>query len=130
MVDGVGMDLIEVSRIERALDRHPRLADRLFTEGELKYSNSKGRPGRHLAARFAAKEAVIKALEINSGVNMRDIEVIAGTEAEPAPRIRLSGPVGELAEARGLEVKISLTHAKEMAGAVAVAGAAGPRAGS
>ena len=48
MADGVGMDLIEVARIERALDRHPRLADRLFTEAELEYSSSKGRPGRHL----------------------------------------------------------------------------------
>lgn len=124
MVDGVGMDLIEVARIERALDRRPRLADRLFTEAELEYAASKGRPGRHLAARFAAKEAVVKALELDAGTSLREIEVVAGDETDPAPRIRLSGRVREQAEAKGLEVKVSLTHAKEMAGAVAIAGRA------
>ena len=73
MADGVGMDLIEVARIERALDRHPRLADRLFTEQEQHYAASRGRPGRHLAARFAAKEAVVKALRLPAGT--ADLEV-------------------------------------------------------
>jgi len=115
------MDLIEVARIERALDRHPRLADRLFTEDELKYAASKGRPGRHLAARFAAKEAVVKALGLGPGTILREIEVVAGDEGDPAPTIRLSGRVKDQAESRGLEVQVSLTHAREMAGAVAIA---------
>jgi holo-[acyl-carrier protein] synthase len=76
------MDLIEVARIERALDRHPRLAGRLFTEGELDYAASKGRPGRHLAARFAAKEAVVKALRLGPGTILREIEVVAGDESD------------------------------------------------
>ena len=122
MADGVGMDLIEVARIERALDRHPRLADRLFTEGELRYAASRGRPGRHLAARFAAKEAVVKALGLGPGTSLREIEVISGDEEDPAPQVRLSGRVGEDALRRGLGVQVSLTHAKEMAGAVAIAG--------
>lgn len=117
MTHGVGMDLIEIARIERALDRRPRLAERLFTADELRYAETKGRPGRHLAARFAAKEAVIKALALDAGTSLREIEVIAG---EP-PTLRAHGAVKEQLEARGLTVSISLTHSREMAAAVAVA---------
>lgn len=121
MAAGVGMDLIEVARIERALDRYPRLADRLFTKEEQQYAATKGRPGRHLAARFAAKEAVIKALGLPPGTAMREIEVRAGSEADPVPTINLSGRARREAEARGLAIQISLTHAREMAAAIAVA---------
>jgi holo-[acyl-carrier protein] synthase len=114
---GVGLDLIEVERIERALERHPRLAARLFTDRELEYSASKARPGRHLAARFAAKEAVVKALGLGPGTAIRQIEVISGSP----PSLELHDEVAWVADERGLEVKISLTHAREMAGAVAVA---------
>ena len=62
MAIGLGIDLIEIDRVERALERRPRLAERLFTPAELSYARNRARPGRHLAARFAAKEAVIKAL--------------------------------------------------------------------
>jgi holo-[acyl-carrier protein] synthase len=110
----VGIDLIEIERVERALERRPRLADRLFTEAELSYARERARPGRHLAARFAAKEAVIKAL--GQGVPPRDIEVIGG---EP-PRIQLHGRAAEVAGDR--EIAISLTHSRESAAAVAVAG--------
>src|SRR5919108_277013 len=75
MAAGVGIDLIEIKRVERALERRPRLAERLFTEGELAYARERARPGRHLAARFAAKEAVIKAL--GQPVPPREIEVVA-----------------------------------------------------
>ncbi|MCB0862989.1 MAG: holo-ACP synthase [Solirubrobacterales bacterium] len=122
MAEGVGMDLIEVARIERALDRHPRLAGRLFTEAELEYSAAKGRPGRHLAARFAAKEAVVKALGLGPGTSLKEIEVVAGDEADPAPKIRLSGRAREQAGDRSNSVLVSLTHAKEMAAAVAIVG--------
>ena len=120
MTGGVGMDLIEVARIERAIDRHPRLAGRLFTEAELEYAASHGRPGRHLAARFAAKEAVVKALALKPGFSFRDIEVVPGDEVQPAPTVRLAGVALAAARARGVRVEISLTHAREMAGAVAV----------
>lgn len=119
MATRVGMDLIEVSRIERALERHPRLARRIFTEGELGYAGSRGRPGRHLAARFAAKEAVVKALRLGPGTSLKEIEVIPGTEDDPAPRVKLSGRALEEAGGDGLEIEISLTHAREIAGAVA-----------
>ena len=127
MADGVGMDLIEVARIERALDRHPRLADRLFTEQEQHYAASRGRPGRHLAARFAAKEAVVKALRLPAGTALKEIEVVPGDETNPAPTVRLTGQTRVEAESRGVRVQVSLTHAREMAGAVAIADfASGP----
>jgi holo-[acyl-carrier protein] synthase len=110
---GVGIDLIEIDRVERALERRPRLAERLFTDAELVYARDRARPGRHLAARFAAKEAVIKAL--GRTLAPREIEVVAG---EP-PRVRLHG---RAAEAAGeAELVISLTHSRESAAAVAIA---------
>jgi holo-[acyl-carrier protein] synthase len=113
---GIGIDLIEIERIERALARRPRLAQRLFTAGELEYAEGRSRPGRHLAARFAAKEAVVKALGLTGGFGPRDIEILAG---EP-PTVRLSGGAAEAAGGR--EVSISLTHSRETAGAVAFVG--------
>jgi holo-[acyl-carrier protein] synthase len=110
---GVGIDLIEIERVERALERRPRLAERLFTEAELSYARERARPGRHLAARFAAKEAVIKAL--GQGVPPKEIEVVSG---EP-PRLRLHGKAAEVAG--DTEIAISLTHSRDTAAAVAVA---------
>jgi holo-[acyl-carrier protein] synthase len=110
----VGIDLIEIERMERALERRPRLADRLFTAGELAYARGRARPGRHLAARFAAKEAVIKAL--GTGVPLREIEVVGG---EP-PRVELHGRAAEVAG--DTQIAISLTHSRESAAAVAIAG--------
>ena len=114
MALGVGIDLIEIERVERALERRPRLARRLFTDGELAYAGDRARPGRHLAARFAAKEAVIKAL--GRPVPPREIEVVAGKP----PRLRLHGRAAEVAG--DAEIAISLTHSRETAAAVALAG--------
>jgi holo-[acyl-carrier protein] synthase len=114
---GLGIDLIEITRIERALKRHPRLAGRLFTESEVEYSNRKGRPGRHLAARFAAKEAAIKAMSLDPGFSFTDIEVVAGTP----PELRFHREVAAAVADRGLSVRVSLTHEREIAGAVAIA---------
>jgi holo-[acyl-carrier protein] synthase len=115
---GVGIDLLEIERMERALERHPRLADRVFTADELAYSRERGRPARHLAARFAAKEAAVKALGLRS-FGLREVEVVAG---EP-PTLRLHGRVAEAARERGLELRVSLTHSRDMAAAVVVADA-------
>ena len=112
----VGIDLIEIERIERALERRPRLARRLFTAAELAYAEERSRPGRHLAARFAAKEAVVKALGLTGGFAPTDIEVVAG---EP-PTVWLHG--GAAAAAGGRQISISLTHSRETAAAVAVVG--------
>ncbi|MBK8294830.1 MAG: holo-ACP synthase [Solirubrobacterales bacterium] len=120
MPSGLGMDLIGIARIERALDRYPRLAGRLFTDRELEYAASFGRPGRHLAARFAAKEAVVKALALGPGTSLREIEIVSGAP----PEIRLHDDVRRIADERGLRVSVSLTHDREIAGAVAIAEAA------
>ncbi len=114
---GLGIDLIEVGRLERALERRPRLAERLFTEAELSSARPRFRPGRHLAARFAAKEAAIKALGV--ALPAREIEVEGGVR-EP-PRLRLHGDAAALAERRGLELHVSLTHSQDMAAAVVLA---------
>src|SRR4051812_47202359 len=117
MPGGVGIDLLEIERLERALRRHPRLAGRVFTESELSYAGERARPARHLAARFAAKEAVIKALGMKSPFGLRDVEVVAG---EP-PAVRLHGRAARAASKAGVEVRVSLTHSRELAAAVAVA---------
>lgn len=110
---GIGVDLLEIGRLERALERHPRLAERVFTEAERRYAAGRARPGRHLAARFAAKEAVVKALGLSGGFGLREIEVVAG---EP-PTVELSGRAAEVAA--GSRVELSMTHSREYAAAVA-----------
>jgi holo-[acyl-carrier protein] synthase len=114
MAAGVGIDLLEIDRLERALERRPRLAERVFTMAEREYAAGRARPGRHLAARFAAKEAVVKALGLR-GFGLREIEVLAG---EP-PTIRLAGRAAAAAGNR--EIEISLTHSRDYAAAVAIA---------
>ena len=113
----VGIDLLEIERLERALERTPRLAERLFTDRERAYAASRGRPGQHLAARFCAKEAVAKALGIESW-NFHEVEVI-GTGGPP--RIRLSGSAAARAAELGVQIEVSLTHTGREAAAVAIA---------
>ena len=109
----IGLDLLEIDRLERALARWPRLAERLFTEAEREYAAQRARPAQHLAARFCAKEAVAKAVGVD-GWAFRDVEVVA---TAGAPEVRLSGRVAELAKG---PVRISLTHTRTTAGAVAI----------
>src|SRR3954470_9191221 len=117
MAGGIGIDLLDVGRFERALERRPRLADRLFTDAEREYAAGRGRPAMHLAARFCAKEAVAKALGL-TGWSFRDVEVVA---TDAAPEVRLTGTAAERAGELGVAVRISLTHTDTTAGAVALA---------
>ncbi len=127
MTPSVGIDLLEIERLERALERRPRLAQRLFTDGERAYAGARARPGQHLAARFCAKEAVAKALGLTAW-SFLDIEVVS---AEGAPSVALHGAVAERAAELGVEVSLSLTHTSRDAGAIAIAsGAAGAGAGA
>src|SRR5919202_2822984 len=107
---GVGIDLLEIARLERALERRPRLAERLFTDAERAYAASRARPAMHLAARFCAKEAVAKALELEAW-SFRDVEVVGGGDGPP--RVRLSGAAA--AAAGEASVALSLTHTRGMA---------------
>ena len=113
---GVGVDLLDIERLERALERRPRLAERLFTEAERAYAAGRPRPGRHLAARFCAKEAVAKALDLRAW-SFRDVEVVA---TGGAPEIRLSGAAAARAEQLGIAPVVSLTHTDTTAAAVAL----------
>jgi holo-[acyl-carrier protein] synthase len=117
-IPSVGIDLLEIERLERAIERRPRLAQRLFTDGERAYAGARARPGQHLAARFCAKEAVAKALGLTAW-SFRDVEVIAG---EP-PSVQLSGAAAARATELGLTVSVSLTHTRGQAAAVAIASA-------
>jgi hydroxyethylthiazole kinase-like uncharacterized protein yjeF len=126
----VGLDLVEVQRFRKALERHPGLKARLFTPGELAYCEQHNDPTLSLAARFAAKEAVGKLL--GTGVSAwRDIEVIAGgpqgklprewSAEERAPRVVLHGGAADRAARLGItQVGLSLTHVDSLAGACAL----------
>jgi holo-[acyl-carrier protein] synthase len=114
----IGLDLLEIARLERALQRHPGLAQRVFRDGELAYAAARARPGMHLAARFCAKEAVGKALGMDAW-ELRDVEVVSPVGGG-APKVALHGPVAQRARELGGAVRISLTHTDEQAGAVAI----------
>jgi holo-[acyl-carrier protein] synthase len=112
----VGIDVLEIERLERALERRPRLAERLFTDGERAYAAARARPGQHLAARFCAKEAVAKALGLTAW-SFRDVEVLS--DGGP-PQVRLQGAAAAQAARLGVAVSISLTHSRQQAAAVAM----------
>ena len=115
----VGVDLIEIDRIRRALDRYPRFRERCFTDAERAYCESRANPAQSYAGRFAGKEAVGKALGfgVARAFAWREVE-IAG---RPKPSVRLSGRLAERAERLGAgEIELSMTHSKELAAAVAV----------
>ena len=113
---GIGIDLLEIARLERALERRPRLAERLFTDAERAYAAARARPGQHLAARFCAKEAVAKALGLESW-SFRDVEVVS---TGGAPEVALCGAAARRAAELAVEVRISLTHTDSQAAAVAI----------
>jgi len=112
---GIGIDLLEIERLERAIARRPGLAERLFTSGERAYAERRPRHAMHLAARFCAKEAVAKALALDV-LRWQEIEVVG---EGGAPSIRLHGATAAAAPGR---VHVSLTHTDRTAGAVAVVG--------
>jgi holo-[acyl-carrier protein] synthase len=115
MIVGVGIDVVQVARIERALARTPSLGERLFTQAE------RERPRvESLAARFAAKEAVAKALGAPGGLRWRDAEVVS--EPGGRPRLLLHGSVAEEAAAQGITTwHLSMSHDAGVATAVVVA---------
>jgi holo-[acyl-carrier protein] synthase len=113
---GIGLDLLEIERMERALARRPNLATRLFHPGELEYSHGRAQPEQHLAARFCAKEAVSKALGMRVFAPL-DVEVLGGGEGVG---LALHGAAAARAGELGVEVGVSMTHTRGMAAAVAI----------
>jgi holo-[acyl-carrier protein] synthase len=113
----VGIDLVEVGRLRERLERHPDLRGTLFTLGEQSYCQAQAKPDQHYAARFCAKEAVVKALGID-GFDPLDIEVIEGGATV---RLALHGEALQRARELGVEVTVSLSHLLDVAAAVALA---------
>ncbi len=115
----VGVDLIEIDRVRRALERYPRFRQRCFTDAERAYCESRPNPAQSYAGRFAGKEAVGKALGfgVARAFAWREIE-IAG---RPKPSVRLTGRIASWAERVGAaSIDLSMTHSRELANAVAV----------
>lgn len=116
---GVGVDLIEIERIRRAIERYPRFRERCFTEAERAYCDSRPNPAESYAGRFAGKEAVGKALGfgVARAFAWRDIEIVG----RPKPSVHLSGRLAAWAESvHAGSIDLSMTHSRELANAVAV----------
>lgn len=123
VIVGVGIDLVDLARFGRILERTPRLRDRLFTAAEREL------PVRSLAARFAAKEAVAKALGAPGGLRWTDVTV--RRDAAGRPELVVTGTVAARAAALGVDsFHLSLSHDGGIAGAVVVAEGGGPGSAS
>ena len=120
MIVAVGIDVVLVDRFARALDRTPLLSHRLFTEGERVSGSGNPRSPESLAARFAAKEAVAKALGAPAGLLWHDCEIVADPDGRPW--LTVSGTVAAVAAERGINRwHLSLSHDGGIASAMVVA---------
>ena len=121
-VIGIGVDLVEVARIEHSLGRFgERFLQRVFTKGEIDYCRSMPHPARHFAARFAAKEAVSKAFGTGIGKSMGWKEIDVQRKSTGEPFLVLSGRAEELAIQRNVRASfISLSHTENHAVATIV----------
>jgi len=119
MIVGIGTDIIEVARVERLLAKQKRFQKRIFTEIEIAYCESKKNRAQNYAARFAAKEAFLKAIGTGwrSGVAFKEIEVVNNERGKP--EIFLSGTAKKFADNLGItNIQVSLSHLKDIAIAV------------
>ncbi|MBT5471601.1 MAG: holo-ACP synthase [Nitrospina sp.] len=123
MIFGTGLDIIEVERIKKSIQRYsPRFEQRVFTLGEINYCQSKGDPAKHFAARFAVKEAVSKCLGtgITGGLSFKDMEVV--NEDTGKPVLIMTGKGKELFKKLELKtIHISISHDRTHAIAHAIA---------
>ena len=119
---GLGMDIVETKRIAESLDRFgDRFLQRVFVDGEVAYAKSMKFPHLHLAARFAAKEAISKAFGTGIGreIGWRDLEIVRAPGG--APGVLLHGRAAEYAKSRGVaQVMVSLSHTADYGAASAV----------
>lgn len=122
-IHGIGIDVVEVERIASAIARHGEpFLSRLFTDAERSYCAAQKRPELHYAARFAAKEAVSKALGTGIGGEAGWLDLEVTRDALGAPKLVLHGAAADFAKSKGIpEIQISLSHAKDYAAANAVA---------
>ncbi|MCK9309588.1 MAG: holo-ACP synthase [Candidatus Cloacimonetes bacterium] len=116
MILGIGTDIIAVSRIKKAIDANPRFVEKIFTPAEIAYCSGKASPAQSYAVRFAAKEAVMKALGTgwDGIVNWQDIEVVLDTKG--SPKLSFYGGALQLATSIGMHsAHVSLSHEKDYA---------------
>ncbi len=122
MIYAVGTDLVEISRIERIIDRWTkRFIDRVYSEEEIRYCGEMAVPARHFAARFAAKEAFLKCAGrgIFDGIGLRDVEVINRPEGKP--ELRFYGKARDMVDGAGITGShISISHTDRYAMAFVV----------
>jgi holo-[acyl-carrier protein] synthase len=117
---GIGVDVVEVARVERILERRPRFRERVFTPDEMAYCETKAVPARSYAARWAAREAALKAPGGIRGLKWRDIHVERGRHG--APKLTLEGKARVRASEVGADqVLVSFTHERQVATAFCVA---------
>jgi holo-[acyl-carrier protein] synthase len=118
---GIGVDLVEVDRMRRTLARTPALVERLFTDAERAYCERRRDPTERFAARFAAKEAVMKALGVGLGaVGWHEVEVVRAESGRPS--LALSGRAADLAAELGVvRWHLTMSHTTRVAEAIAVA---------
>jgi holo-[acyl-carrier protein] synthase len=111
----IGVDLIEIERVRQALERYPGFRDRCFTAAEQEYCDSRANPAQHYAARFAAKEAVGKALGSGVLFTWREVEI----RGRPKPGVALSGRTKAWADRLGAgAIDLSMSHSRELATAI------------
>ncbi len=120
---GIGIDVVEVERIASAIERYGEpFLEKLFTSSERSYCEMQSKPALHYAARFAAKEAVSKALGTGIGSHASWLELEIIRDASGAPKLALQGAAASFAQENAIsEIQISLTHAREYAAANAIA---------
>lgn len=123
MIAGIGVDLVQIARVERLLSsKGHRALERLFTDGERRYALERAEPARHLAARIAAKEATFKALSGSArahAISWREMEVVIGDHGRP--RLMLHGLARERAEHLGIvHLWLTLTHDGDTAAAFVI----------
>ncbi|MBQ2035464.1 MAG: holo-ACP synthase [Peptococcaceae bacterium] len=120
MITGIGTDLIEIVRIQRAIEKNPHFMERVYTANEIAYCQRKKNVWQSFAARFAAKEAVSKALGTGIGpVGLMEIEILNAENGQP--KVVLHGKALQLAADRNIQrVHISLSHSEAYAMATAV----------
>lgn len=129
MITGLGVDIVEIDRMAEALRRRPRLKERLFSEEERVYCDKRSKPEVHYALRFAAKEAVLKALGTGfSGMNFTDVEVVREASGRPVPKLsgRAAAKAAELGVVE-MHLSLSFTHTTAVASAVAITEESRPR---
>jgi holo-[acyl-carrier protein] synthase len=116
----IGTDIVEIDRIDRLLKKYPTFRSRFFTDREISYCEHKRYPAQHYAARFAAKESILKALsnEQKEIIRLRDLEIINSRSGKP--EVYLYDQARKLSQKQGIKaIKISLSHCKTYAVAVA-----------